>query len=171
MTEERASEQHESLPATGEEQQRKTQVAERQRNQSKQLDDLHTERGDTSIAETVVQKLAGIAAREVPGVYAMGSAARRAFSSITQRIPGGQTDVSGGVAVEKGERQAAIDVSIIVEYGASIVDVSNGIRNNIIGSVERTTGLEVLEVNVNVSDVHLPEDDDTTSQNESRRPE
>ena len=119
---------------------------------------LHTPHGDTTIEETVVQKLAGMATREVPGVYAMGNAARRAFSSMTERIPGSQTNVSNGVSVEKGERQAAVDVSIVVEYGFSIVEVSQGIRRNVIRSVENATGLEVLEVNVNVTDVHLPDE-------------
>ncbi|MCQ1951998.1 MULTISPECIES: Asp23/Gls24 family envelope stress response protein [Arthrobacter] len=121
---------------------------------------LHTPRGDTTIEETVVQKLAGMATREVPGVYAMGNAARRAFSSMTERIPGSQTNVSNGVTVEKGERQAAIDVSIVVEYGFSVVEVSQGIRRNVIRSVENATGLEVLEVNVNVTDVHLPDENE-----------
>lgn len=127
--------------------------------QVKARDALHTDRGDTTIEETVVQKLAGIATREVPGVYAMGSAGRRAFSALTERIPGSQTNVSGGVSVEKGERQTAIDVSIVVEYGFSVVEVSQAIRRNIIQSVERATGLEVLEVNINVTDVHLPDDE------------
>lgn len=126
----------------------------------KQLDALHTTRGDTMIAETVVAKLAGIATREVPGVYAMGGGVRRAFSNITERIPGSQVNVTGGVAVEKGERQTAISISIIIEYGASAVDVSEGIRNNVINSVERATGLEVLEVNITVTDVQLPSDPD-----------
>lgn len=121
---------------------------------------LHTDQGDTTIAETVVQKLAGMATREVPGVHAMGSAGRRAFDQVAERIPGSQTNVSGGVSVEKGERQTAIDVSVVVEYGASIVDMSQNIRRNVINSVERATGLEVIEVNVDVTDVHLPEDDD-----------
>ncbi len=128
--------------------------------EQKQLGPLHTEHGDTTIAEQVVQKLAGIAAREVPGVYALGNAARRAFDTLTERIPGSQTNVSGGVRVEKGERQAAIDVSVVIEYGASIVDVSYAIRQNVINAVEHGTGLEVLEVNISVTDVHLPDDDD-----------
>lgn len=126
----------------------------------KQLDALHTELGNTTIAETVVQKIAGIAAREVPGVHAMGNAARRAFDQLTERIPGSQTNVSGGVSVEKGERQAAVDISIVVEYGVSIVDVADAIRRNVIQAVEFGTGLDVIEVNVNVTDVHLPSDSD-----------
>lgn len=139
--------------------------------QSRPHDVLHTERGDTTIEETVVQKLAGIATREVPGVYAMGSAGRRAFSALTERIPGSQVNVSGGVTVEKGEKQTAIDVSIVVDYGVSIVEVSQAIRRNVIQSVERTTGLEVLEVNVNVTDVHLPEDDHDDERDRVPRPE
>lgn len=125
----------------------------------KQLDDLHTEHGDTSIADQVVQKIAGVAAREVAGVYAMGSAAGRAISNLSQRIPGSKPNVSGGVSVAKGERQTAVDVSIVVEYGVSIPDVSQQIRESVISAVEYATGLEVVEVNINVSDVHLPEDD------------
>ena len=132
--------------------------------ESKARDALHTDRGATTIEETVVQKLAGIATREVPGVYAMGSAGRRAFSALTERIPGSQTNVSGGVSVEKGERQTAIDVSIVIDYGFSVVEVSQGIRRNIIQSVERATGLEVLEVNINVTDVHLPDEEQDVHQ-------
>lgn len=158
-----------TIPATGEE--RKQQQAKEARQakeaqeaaekeQPRDFDALHTEHGDTTIAEGVVAKIAGIATREVPGVFAMGNAARRAFSALAQRIPGGQTDVSGGVSVEKGERQTAIDIAIVVEYGASIVTVSDQIRDNVIQAVEYGTGLEVVAVNVNVSDVHLPEDDE-----------
>ncbi len=121
---------------------------------------LHTEHGVTTIAEQVVQKVAGIACREVVGVYAMGSAGRRMLNSLTERIPGSSTNVSGGVSVEKGERQTAIDVSIIVEYGFSIVQVADEIRRDVIEAVEYATGLEVVEVNVSISDVHLPGESD-----------
>lgn len=124
---------------------------------------LHTDHGVTRIAEQVVQKVAGMACREVDGVFAMGSAGRRMLNNLTDRIPGSSTNVSGGVQVEKGERQTAIDVSIIIEYGYSVVQVANQIRSNIIDAVEYATGLEVVEVNVAITDVHLPgerEDED-----------
>ncbi|MGI8457052.1 MAG: Asp23/Gls24 family envelope stress response protein [Propionibacteriaceae bacterium] len=126
---------------------------------SKKLGPLHTEHGDTLIADQVVQKIAGMACREVPGIFALGNAAGRVFSSLASRIPGSQTNVSGGVSIEKGERQTTIAVSVVVEYGVSIVEVSESLRTNVIEAVEYATGLEVLEVNVHVSDVHLPEDD------------
>ena len=128
-------------------------------NSSRGNNPLETDQGKTTIDDTVVQKLAGIATREVPGVYSMGSTARRVFDSITERIPGSQTNVSGGVSVEKGDKQTAIDVSIVVDYGTSVVEVANRIRHNIIRTVEQATGLEVIEVNIDVTDVHLPEDD------------
>lgn len=124
---------------------------------------LQTERGITTLEDTVVAKVAGMAAREVPGVYAMGNAARRAFSAVTDRIPNSQTNVTGGISIEKGETQTAIDVTVVVDYGASIVEVGNAIRRNVIEQVESTTGLEVLEVNINVVDVRLPEEEDSAA--------
>ena len=151
------------VPATGEERrQAEAQAAKNaERNEPKELDALHTEHGDTTIADGVVAKIAGIAAREVTGVYAMGNAARRAIGNLAQRLPGStQPSVSGGVSVEKGERETAIEITVVVEYGASIVTVSDQIRENVISAVEYGTGLDVVSVDVNVTDVHLPEDDD-----------
>ncbi len=119
---------------------------------------LHTDHGSTLIAEQVVQKIAGIACQEVPGVYAMGNSGRRMLTSLTERIPGSTTNVSNGVQVEKGERQCAIDVSIVVEYGYSVVEVANKLRETIIDAVEYGTGLEVVEVNIQVTDVQILDD-------------
>ena len=124
---------------------------------------LHTSHGVTTIDENVIAKIAGMAARQVPGVYDMGNAVRRAFSAVTDRIPTGQTNVTGGISVHKGDTQAAIDVTVVVEYGYSILDVCNNIRENIIQQIEGTTGLEVVEVNIDVTDVHLPEEETSTS--------
>lgn len=120
-----------------------------------------TSQGKTSIASSVVQKIAGIAAREIAGVYSMGGGVSRAFGALRERIPGGSgsSNVSG-VQVEVGERQAAIDLDIVVEYGAAIVDLARAVRRNVINSVERMCGLEVTEVNISVNDIHLPSDDE-----------
>jgi uncharacterized alkaline shock family protein YloU len=121
-----------------------------------------TAQGKTTIAASVVQKIAGIAAREISGVYAMGGGVSRAFGAIRERIPGGGTGVTNiaGVQVEVGEKQAAIDLDLVVEYGASIVDLARAVRRNVITAVEAMTGLEVIEVNIAVNDIHLPELDD-----------
>lgn len=125
---------------------------------------LQTEHGVTTIDESVVAKIAGMAAREIPGVYDMGNAVRRAFNAVTDRIPNAQTNVAGGISIQKGETQAAVEVTVVVEYGVSIVEVADAIRRNVIEQIEGTTGLEVVEVNINVTDVHLPEDDSNKSE-------
>lgn len=119
---------------------------------------LSGQNGTTVIADGVVSKIAGIAAREVSGVHGIGDGAARAFGTIRERIPGGSTNYSQGVSVEVGAEEAAVDVEIVAEYGVAISDVAAAVRRNIIGSVERMTGLRVIEVNINVNDVHLPEE-------------
>jgi uncharacterized alkaline shock family protein YloU len=132
--------------------------------------DLDTGQGRTAIADSVVQKIAGIAAREVSGVYSLGGGASRAFGALKDRMPGSnQPAVTGGVAVEVGERQAAVDLNCVVEYGVSIADLAQSIRKNVISSVERMTGLQVTEVNVSVDDVHLPSEDDGEDEPEPAR--
>ncbi|MCJ0872658.1 Asp23/Gls24 family envelope stress response protein [Streptomyces sp. AP-93] len=117
-------------------------------------------RGKTSIADVVVVKIAGMAAREIPGVHDMGGGLSRTLGAVRDRVPGGRPNVGRGVKVEVGERQAAIDVDLVVEYGVPITDVARDVRENVIAAVERITGLEVVEVNVAVNDVHLPGDDE-----------
>jgi len=123
-----------------------------------------TAQGKTTISASVVQKIAGIAAREIAGVYAMGGGVSRAFGAFRERIPGGGTGVSNiaGVQVEVGEKQAAVDLDIVVEYGASIVDLARAVRRNVITAVERMTGLEVIEVNIAVTDIQIPGAEDGT---------
>lgn len=128
---------------------------------SASADELLTPEGRTTIADSVVSKIAGIATREISGVYALGGGAARAVGALRERLPGSSTDHAQGVSVEVGESQAAIDLSLVAEYGVAIADLAAGIRRNVIASVERMTGLEVTEVNVEVTDVHVPSDDDT----------
>jgi uncharacterized alkaline shock family protein YloU len=72
------------------------------------------------------------------------------------------------VKVEVGERQAAVDLNLVVEYGAAIADTAADVRTNVISAVERMTGLEVVEVNIAVDDVHLPDDDEEDEESEQR---
>ncbi|MBA2427883.1 MAG: Asp23/Gls24 family envelope stress response protein [Actinobacteria bacterium] len=118
--------------------------------------ELVTDRGKTAIADAVVTKIAGMAAREVAGVHDMGTSGSRAVGSIRERFPGGtQPSPAQGVKVEVGERQAAIDIDVVTEYGVPIVDVSQAVRDNVINRVESMTGLQVTEVNVSVDDVFI----------------
>lgn len=120
--------------------------------------------GRTTIAEDVVAKVAGIAAREVPGVYALGGGGARAFGAIRDAV--NATDLTQGVKVEVGETQAAADITIVVDYPAPIQEVADNVRSAVTAAITRLVGLQVVEVNIDVNDVHLPiddADDDTES--------
>src|SRR5690348_7588985 len=123
-------------------------------------DRLATESGHISVAEGVVQKIAGKACREIGGVHAMGTGGTRMFGTLRERIPGSSgPNFSQGVGVEVGETEAAVDLDIVVEYGVSIAELGRSIQRNVKQAVERMTGLRVVEVNVAVDDVYLPGDD------------
>lgn len=129
---------------------------------------LVTTQGNTTIADVVVSKIAGLAAREVHGVHDLGGNASRAVGALRDRIPGASTNYAQGVSVEVGEKQAAVDLDIVAEYGVSISDVASGIRRNVIAALERMTGLEVVEVNITVHDVHVPDEGDDTDDRSGR---
>jgi uncharacterized alkaline shock family protein YloU len=122
---------------------------------------IQTALGKTVINDGVVSKVAGIAAREARGVYALGGGAARAFGAIRDAI--NTTDLSQGISVEVGETQVAVDVTIVAEYPAPLQDVADGVRTAVIRAIETIVGMEVTEVNVTVNDVHLPSDDDSAA--------
>ncbi|EFG06129.1 Putative stress-like protein [Streptomyces clavuligerus] len=117
-------------------------------------------RGRTTISDGVVEKIAGLAARDVVGVHTMGSGLSRTLGAVRDRVPGGRTSVTRGVKAEVGEVQTALDLEIVVDYGVSISEVARAVRENVVSAVERMTGLEVVEVNIAVTDVKLPDEED-----------
>jgi uncharacterized alkaline shock family protein YloU len=119
---------------------------------------LQTSRGQTTVDNTVVTKVAGVAAREVRGVHNLGGGVSRAVGSVTQRVGMGD-ERTQGVSVEVGEREAAIDLIVVVDYGESIPQVGQAIRDNVIKRIEGICGLSVTEVNVTVNDLYFPGDE------------
>lgn len=117
------------------------------------------DQGTTTVDESVVAKIASIAAREVNGVYKLGGAVSGAIASMVSRIRGDE-HATAGVGVEVGTRQAAADMTMVVEYPVAIPDVTQRVRENVIGRIEELTGLEVVEVNIVVTDLHFPGDED-----------
>ncbi|MFE0366943.1 Asp23/Gls24 family envelope stress response protein [Streptomyces tendae] len=124
--------------------------------------------GRTTIAEVVAAKIAGMAAREVPGIHGLGSGMTRAIGGVRERMPGGQTSVTRGVRVEVGERQVAVDLDVVTDYGFAIPDVVAETRADVVAALGRMTGLEVVEVNIDVNDVSLPEDEDADEDEDER---
>lgn len=125
-------------------------------------DDPEASGGTTTIADVVVSKIAAIATREIDGVYDLGGGAARAVGKLRENIPGASPDITQGVSVEVGERQAAVDVGLVANYGVAIHQLAEAVRSNVIDAIEKMTGLEVTEVNVSVYDVHLDTDDPPT---------
>ncbi|CAG6396954.1 Asp23/Gls24 family envelope stress response protein [Streptomyces cocklensis] len=124
--------------------------------------------GRTTIADSVVAVIAGIAAREVDGVHTMGGGATRAMGAVRDTVSR-STDFTRGVKVEVGEKQAAVDLDVVVLYGTEIADAAAQIRSHVANAVERMTGLEVVEINVSVRDVYIPgEDNDEESESRVR---
>ncbi len=121
--------------------------------------ELQTSRGQTTVDDTVVTKVAGVAAREVRGVHNLGGGASRAIGAMTQRVGVGDQRTQG-VSVEVGEREAAVDLTVVVYYGESIPQVSQAIRDNVIKRIEGICGLSVTEVNVAVNDLYFPGDEE-----------
>ena len=134
-------------------------TATRSRTQSSGESTLVTEQGTTTIANGVVSKIAGLAASEIDGVYQLvATGAGQALSGLAQRVTGTEAR-DRGVTVEVGQREAAVDLRLITVYGASIPEVSQAVRQNIVMRVREMTGLMVKEVNIDVVDLYFPGDE------------
>lgn len=116
--------------------------------------------GKTVINDAVIAKITGIAVREVPGVFALGGGAARAFGAIRDAI--GSSDLSQGVTVEVGERQVAADVTIVAEYPMPLQAVADAVRSAAFTAITQLVGMDVAEINVTVTDVHLPGEETRT---------
>ncbi|GAA4266251.1 Asp23/Gls24 family envelope stress response protein [Frondihabitans peucedani] len=122
--------------------------------------------GKNTIAEGVVEKVAGIAAREVPGVHDLGNGAARAIGAIRNAI--NQQDRGQGIKVEVGEKQVAADIIIVAEYPVALQKLADSVRAAVTDAISTVVGMEVTEVNVTISDVHIPSDDNDDEATESR---
>lgn len=146
-------------------------IAEVQKNQGPSKNTgADTSQGTTSINDGVVAKIAGIALRDVEGVYDLGGSAARAMGAIRNAVKQ-EDNLKQGISVEVGQTQAAVDLSLIVEYPYPIYDVADQARQAVIEAIQNLAGLEVTEVNIEVLDVHVPSEDDeeqNTDESESR---
>ncbi|MBJ6364238.1 Asp23/Gls24 family envelope stress response protein [Paenibacillus sp. GCM10012307] len=115
-----------------------------------------TDMGTIQIAPEVIEVIAGLATIEVQGVAGMSGGLAGGIAELL-----GRKNLSKGVKVEVGQREAAVDVSIIVEYGNRIPEVAAEIQRNVKRSIEMMTGLHVVEVNVHIHDVHFKSSEKT----------
>ena len=109
--------------------------------------------GNVRIADEVVGIIAGIAATEVEGVAGMSGGIVGGISEML-----GKKNLSRGVRVEVGEKEAAVDLFIVIEYGVRIPDIAQKVQENVKRAVESMTGLDVVEVNVHIQGVAFRQD-------------
>lgn len=127
---------------------------------------LRTDRGDTTIQESVVSQVAGIAGGEIEGIRMGGGAQQRAsglLGSVTGGSGGGRTQ---GVTVEVGREEAAVDLTLTLEYGRSAPQVADAVRRNVISRIESLLGLSVTEVNVSVTGIFFPEEEQSQQEDQ-----
>ncbi len=129
---------------------------------------LRSDRGHTVIDDTVVSRIAGMAAGKTEGLYLGGSTARTAGDFI-DRIRGSQSETRG-ISVEVGQEEVAIDLTVGTEYGKNIVEVTEAARRAIVERVETITGLRVTEMNITIDDIVFPsEEEKERREKEARR--
>ncbi|MBM6622918.1 Asp23/Gls24 family envelope stress response protein [Micrococcaceae bacterium RIT802] len=111
--------------------------------------------GSTSISDTAVAKVAATAARSVPGVQFLGVGSNRALGALRGAVGAGEG--SPGVSAEVGQREVAVDIILTAAYGLPLQQIADNVRAAVYVAVERITGLSVIEVNVEIGDVHIPD--------------
>jgi uncharacterized alkaline shock family protein YloU len=126
--------------------------------QRQQESPLRSDRGVTNIKDTVVSRIAGMAAGEVEGVR-MGGGASRSAGGLLESITGSDSGSTRGVGVEVGTFETAIDLKMGIDYGKNILGTVGEVRQKITERVQNMTGLRVTELNVTISDIVFPEDD------------
>jgi len=131
--------------------------------EEKDLVKAETGLGTVKIADEVVSIIAGLAATEIEGIAGMSGGL---VGGIAEML--GRKNFSKGVKVEVGEREAAVDLFIIVKYGVRIPDVALAAQENIKRAIENMTGLSVVEVNVHVQGVNFPEDEEKAEETRVR---
>ncbi len=110
--------------------------------------------GSIRIANEVVKIIAGLAATEIEGVAGMSGGV---VDGITELLM--KKNLSKGVKVELGEKQIAVDLFLVIEYGAKIPETAYLVQDNVKRAIESMTGMEVVEINVHIQGVEFKTDE------------
>ncbi|HEY0259754.1 MAG TPA: Asp23/Gls24 family envelope stress response protein [Lacisediminihabitans sp.] len=113
--------------------------------------------GTTTILDSVIAKITGIAAQGVPGVHALGGNTARAIGAIRDAL--NVSDPGQGISVRANETQLAVDLTIVADYPVPLQKVADDVRATVLKALTELVGMEVTEVNIAVNDVHIPADD------------
>ena len=127
--------------------------------QAKEMVKKDNSLGSIRIADEVVSIIAGLAATEVEGIAGMSGGIAGGIAEML-----GRKNFAKGVKVEVGEKEAAVDLYIIVKYGVRIPDVALAAQENVKQAIENMTGLSVVEVNIHVQGAGFPDEEDKTEE-------
>ncbi|MGB9034920.1 alkaline-shock protein [Arthrobacter sp. UCD-GKA] len=111
--------------------------------------------GTTRITDLAVAKVAAAAARAIPGVHSLGLGTSRALGALRGAV-GSPQEPAHGVSVQVGTRQVAIDLVLTANYGVRLHDLAGAVREAVFNAVQDLTDFEVIEVNIEIGDVHIP---------------
>lgn len=117
--------------------------------------------------DQVIKKIAGIASNDVKGILSMSGGF---MSGLTDRFRSTE-DITKGIDAEVGERQVALDLKVIVEYGKNIPSIFQDAVTKIKKSVHDMTGLDVVEINMHVEDVMTRSEFDAKSKSSKEEEE
>ncbi len=117
-------------------------------------------RGAITMNEDVVATIAGLAARDIKGIHSLGK---------SRLVPFGESSPTRGVAAEVGTKQAALDLDVVINYGCDIKKVAQQLREEIVEQVKLMAGRDVIEVNIHVIDIKLPETPSSPAKDENPR--
>lgn len=112
---------------------------------------IQSNSGTVTYADDVIATIAGLAAAEIEGVAGMSGGMVEGIGELL-----GRKNLTKGVRVEVGQQEAAVDLNLVVAYGATIHQVCRDVQENVRKAIETMTGLKVVEVNVNVLGISVP---------------
>lgn len=115
--------------------------------------------GHVKISDDVVATIAGLAALEIDGIAAMSGGISEGFA---KKLSGKQ--IQRGVSVEVGQLEAAIDLRVLVKYGTIIHEVCRSLQTHVKDAVQSMTGLNVVEVNIQVDGVIFEQEKEETTE-------
>ena len=108
---------------------------------------------EVKIADEVVTVIAGLAATEVEGVASMeGNITNELVSKL------GVKNLSKGVKITVLEGVVTVDLTLNIEFGKNILEVSKKVQDKVKSSIENMTGLEVADVNIRIAGVDMEND-------------
>jgi uncharacterized alkaline shock family protein YloU len=103
------------------------------------------------ISSEVIAVIVSLVSSEVPGIAGMSGGL---VGGIAEKL--GRRDLTKGIKVQVNEDKVVIDLNVIAEYGVSIVEATNKLKKEIRTNVEKTTGLTVEAININVQGINVP---------------